>query len=176
MWDLICLVSWGGQVLYLCNELGHTGLSLSVKPNHLGATEDNNSVLPISNAEETLCHLHPTHFVPAPLDDSYPLPAPYFSLLLCYVTQGPNLFWLTLQKTLLGNWCQRGRESSHQSLILQKGERMLETAGEKNYIPQMLGVQEERSHMSLEGKDMFMLFVCLLCSDFLFPIFSQYPI
>ena len=79
-------------MLYLCNELGHTGLSLSVKSNHLGATEDNNSVLPISNAEETLCHLHPAHFVPAPLNDSYPLPAPYFSLLLCYVTQGPNLF------------------------------------------------------------------------------------
>ena len=78
-------------MLYLCNELGHAGLSLSVKPNHLGATEENNSVLPISNAEETLCHLHPAHFVPAPLDDSYPLPAPCFSLLLCHVTQGPYL-------------------------------------------------------------------------------------
>ena len=33
--------------------------------------------------------------------------------------------------------------------------------------------------MSLEGKDMFMLFVlfvCFLCSDFLFLIFSQYPV
>ena len=78
-------------MLFLCNELGHTGLSPSVKLNNLGATKDKNSVLPISNAEETLCHLHPTHFVPSPLDDSYPLPAPYFSLLLCYVTQGPNL-------------------------------------------------------------------------------------
>ena len=79
-------------MLYLCNGLGHTGLSLLVTPNHGGATEDNNSVLPISNAEETLCHLHPAHFVLAPLDDSYPLLAPYFPLLLFYVTQGPNLF------------------------------------------------------------------------------------
>ena len=66
-------------------------------------------------------------------------------------------------------------ESFKRGRVLQKGERMLQTGGEMNYMPQMLGVQEERSHMSLEGKDMFMLFVCLLCSNFLFPIYSNIP-
>ena len=35
----------------------------------------------------------------------------------------------------------KGEERSHQSLITSKGER-----------PQMLGIQEERSHMSLRGE------------------------
>ena len=76
---------------FLCDELGHTDLPLSVKSKLFGATKENNLVYDL-NAEKTLCHLHPAHFVPAPLDDSYPLPAPYFSLLLFHVTQGPILY------------------------------------------------------------------------------------
>ena len=63
------------------------------------------------------------------------------------------------QKTLLGNWCQRGRERSHQSLIISiGGERILrgrEFLNEKEVShqrPRMLGVQEERSCMSLRGE------------------------
>ena len=53
----------------------------------------------------------------------------------------------------------KGEREFTSKLKPSKGERLLQTGGEK--IPQMLGVQEERSHMSLEGKDMFMLFcVC----------------
>ena len=49
----------------------------------------------------------------------------------------------------------------------------------------MLGVQEERSHMSSRGERhvhiclfalaLFISFELWFCSDFLFPIFSQYP-
>ena len=55
------------------------------------------------------------------------------------------------QKTLLGNWCQRGRERSHQSLIISLGGE--NTQGESNLQgSQMLGVQEERCHMSSWGE------------------------
>ena len=48
-----------------------------------------------------------------------------FTLVLYAVTQGPNPSAVTQKsrRTLLGNWCQRGREISHQSLLTSKGER-----------------------------------------------------
>ena len=48
------------QLFSLWVELGHTGLSLSVKPNHLCATEENASVLPISTLRRqfAICILH----------------------------------------------------------------------------------------------------------------------
>ena len=108
-------------IVFLWVELGLTGLFPSAKPNHLGATENNNSVLPISMMRKILCHLHPAYFFPAPLNDTCPLPASYY-MSLWNVTQGPNLFDSHSRRSLLGNWCQRGRESSHQSLITSKGE------------------------------------------------------
>ena len=63
-----------------------------------------------------------------------------FLPLLCVVPQGPNPLD-RFQKTLLGNWYQRGRERSHQSLSfrershpslsLLKGERVSLPQGEK---------------------------------------------
>ena len=103
-----------------------------------------------------------------------------FYVLLCSVTQGPNLFWLTLQKTLLGNWCQRGRESSHQSLIppSRRESNTEERHPFQEKDPSCLIIKEERSYMSLEGTYMFILcfMFALLCFSFLFPIFSQYPL
>ena len=113
LWDLNCLVSWGDKC-FLCDELGHTGLLLSVQLNPFGATKAHNSVPPISLQKRQLAICSCIPFAPAPLNDSYPLPAPYFSLLLCHVTQGPNLFWLTLQKT--PSW-----------KLMSKGERELKS-------------------------------------------------
>ena len=87
-----------------------------------------------------------------------------FLSLLCAMTQVPNPFD-RFQKTLLGNWCQRGRERSHQSLSLPKGRehyfhrgRKRSPGGENTQVEsisqgsQMLGVQEERCHMSCWGE------------------------
>ena len=102
------------------------------------------------------------------------------------------------QKALLGNWCQRGRERSHQSLItLIGGERYTSTGKEisprgerilkKRVIlkdPRCLAFKRRDATCLLEGKDMFICayFIWALilhdfafCSNFLFPIFSQYP-
>ena len=42
-------------------------------------------------------------------------------MLLCSVTRGPTHLYHMSRRALLGNWCQRGRERSHQSLILPIG-------------------------------------------------------
>ena len=98
----------------------------------------------------------------------------HHNFILCFVLNLKDQTYSTdSRKNLLGNWCQRGRKRSHQS---SRGREY--SGGER---PQMLGVQEERSHMSLRGgKTCSYLIVCIsyvsfLCSDFLFPIFSQYP-
>ena len=127
LWGLKCLVSWGDKC-FLCDGLGHTGLFHSVQPNSLGATEAHNSVLPISLQERQLATYSCSPFAPAPLNDSCPLPASHST---CFVTQGPNPSAITQKsrRALLGNWCQRGRERSHQSLIISiRGEN---TQGKK---------------------------------------------
>ena len=63
---------------------------------------------------KTVCHLLYISSDPAPLNESCPLQASQFHPLLCAESQGPNLYD-EFQKALLGNWCQRGRERSHQS-------------------------------------------------------------
>ena len=64
---------------------------------------------------KTVCHLFYISSDPALLNESCPLQASQFYPLLCAESQGPNLYD-GFQKTLLGNWCQRGRERSHQTL------------------------------------------------------------
>ena len=97
------------QVLYLCNELGHTGLSLSVQPNPFGASEENNSVLPISvlSRHFVICILHICSSSTRWFLSSTSIT---FYMLLCSVTQGRNLFWLTIQK--IPSW-----------KLMSKGER-----------------------------------------------------
>ena len=100
-----------------------------------------------------------------------------FLSLLCAVSQGPNPFD-RFQKTLLGNWCQRGRESSHQSLITPIGgdsNRGSETFFSKER-PHLFGIQRGEKLHVFRGERHAYVVLCLLCSIFLFPIFSQYPL
>ena len=75
---------------------------------------------------KTVCHLFYVSSDPAPLNESCPLQESH--LYKCFV------LWLKDQ-TLLGNWCQRGRERSHQSLSLREitseRERVSPPQGEK---------------------------------------------
>ena len=108
---------------------------------------------------KTVCHLFCVSSVPAPLNESCPLQASHF--YKCFV------LWLKDQ-TLLGNWCQRGRERSHQSLSFRERShqriyhllrgRKRSPGGENTQVEstsqgsQMPGVQEERCHMSSWGE------------------------
>ena len=139
------------QLLFLCVELGHTDLSLTVKPKHFGATEKYNSVLSISLRRRQFATYSCT-LVPAPLDDSCPLPASHSICCFALWLKDQTYFDSHSRRSLLGNWCQRGRERSHQSLIISTGERILKGRESNLQGPQMLGVQEERSHMSLRGE------------------------
>ena len=143
-----------------------------------------------------VCRLFYISSDPALLNESCPLQASQFYPLLCAESQGPNLYD-GFQKALLGNRCQRGRKRSHQSSRGEKVSRIPDVVKGEREISQMLlrgrvrfpgrentqgshmlDVQEERCHMSFWGKDMFIwthLNLVLFSSDFLFPIFSQYP-
>ena len=133
-----------------------------------------------------VCHLFCVSSDPAPLNESCPLQASQFYPLLCAESQGPNLYD-GFQKTLLGNWCQRGRERSHQSLSLKEitSERESITSSEGERDPsggerspggentqvesisqgsQMLGVQEESCHMSSWAeRHVHMCLLALVC-------------
>ena len=176
-------MSWGEKLPFLCVELGHTGLLLSVKPKHLCATEKYNSVLPISLQRRQFATYSCT-FVPAPLDDSCPLPASHSTCCFVMWLKDQTYFDSHSGRILLGNWCQRGRESSHQSLITSRGGESTSTGGEryslqrKRESPQMLVIQEERSYMSLIGeRHVCAIFsVCDLIFLFLFSPIIQYKI
>ena len=118
LWDLTCLVSWGDKC-FLCDELGLTGMLPSVQPNYFGAIEAYNLMLPISLQERQLATYSCIHFCSSSTQWLLSSTSIVFDLLLCSATQGPNPSWQKSRSTLLGNWCQRGRErSSHQSLII----------------------------------------------------------
>ena len=90
---------------------------------------------------------------------------PYFFLLLCHLTQGSILsnpiLTHTLGKTLLGNWCQRGRESSHQSLIISKRGKSAKLSHQER--PQLLGIQRgENLHVFRGERHVHVVFVCAL--------------
>ena len=114
LWDLTSLVSWGDKC-FLCDELGYTDLLFLVQPNLFGTTEAYHSVLPISvlSRHFVICILHICSSSTQWFLSSTSIT---FYMLLCSVTQGPNLCIASPSKRiLLGNWCQRGRESSHES-------------------------------------------------------------
>ena len=88
---------------------------------------------------------------------------------------------LHLYQAPLGNWCQRGRERSHQSLSFRERDHISEgkrdpsgrerdLQGERILVEsisqgsQMLGVQEERCHMSSWGERH--VHMCLFCFSF----------
>ena len=150
-----------------------------VKPNHFGATEEYNLVLSISlqRRQSATCILH---FYSSSTQWFLSSTSITLYMLLCFVTQGPNLFWLTIQKIPSWKLMSKGEREITSKLNHFKRGRVYFKQGEIcNHIqrPVMLGVQEERSHMSLRGErhvmflwsDMFLLWFC-------FPTFTHYPI
>ena len=114
LWDLTWLVSWGDKCFSLWwtrfHRIAIFGPTKSLRYYRnmpLGATD--------FATGKTVCHIFYISSDPAPLNESCPLQASQFYPLLCAESQGPNLYD-GFQKALLGNWCQRGRERSHQSL------------------------------------------------------------
>ena len=157
LWDIISLVSWGDK-FFLYDELSLTGLRLSVQPNPFGAIKAYHSVPPISLKEKHLATCSCFTFDPAPLNESSSLQASQSYSLLCAESQGPNLFD-GFQENLLGNWCQRGRDRSHQSLITYMVER------ERHHsFPRCLVFKEERCHMTSWGeRHVHMCLSALVC-------------
>ena len=98
--------------------------------------------------------------VPPPLNDSCPLPASYFTC--CFVMWLKDQTYST-QRSLPGNWCQRGREITTKLNHIKGGECLITSKGES---PQMLGIQEERSHMSLRGE--IHVSICYNCFALIF--------
>ena len=132
---------------------------------------------------KTLCHIFWVSSDPAPLNESCPLQASHF--YKCFV------LWLKDQ-TLLGNWCQRGRERSHQSLSLREitsereyhllRGRKRSPGGENTQVEsisqgsQMLGVQEERCHMSCWGeRHVHMCLFALALFIYIFQLWFSVP-
>ena len=66
-------------------------------------------------------------------------------MFLWNVTQGPNLLDSCSRRSLLGNWCQRGRESTSKLKHIKGRGRLLSH-------PRCLVFKEERSHMSLRAE------------------------
>ena len=100
------------------------------------------------------------------------------ALLLCFVPQGPNPFVKKSRRTLLGNWCQRGRERSHQSLLFRErshliwGERSFrererspggENTSRKYFsrIPDAWCSRGEMPHVFLMGKTCSYVLTCI---------------
>ena len=189
LWDLTSLVSWGDKC-FLCDELGYTDLLFLVQPNPFGTTEAYHSVPPISQQEKQfatysvfiLIQLHSMNLV---LYKHH-----IFIIALCCDSRIKPIHdkfqrereRLHLYQALLGNWCQRGRERSHQSLSfrerdhISEGEREDPSRGERDLQgerilvesisqgSQMLGVQEERCHMSSWGEShVHMCLFALVC-------------
>ena len=127
---------------------------------------------------KSVCHLFYDSSDPAPLNESCPLQASHFYHLPCAVTQGPNPFD-RFQKNLLGNWCQRGRERSHQSLSFRErshqrglvsppqGEKEISRGREyssRKYfsrIPDAWCSRGEMPHVLLRGKTCSYVLICI---------------
>ena len=112
-------------------------------------------------AEKTICHLHHAFLTLAPLNDSCPLPASHFLCSSALWIKEQTYFVSHSRRSLLGNWCQRGRERSQQRLILPiggerentQGERVSQL-GESNIIktPDAWCSRGEMSHVFKRGK------------------------
>ena len=152
-------MSWGDKC-FLCDELGHTGFLfrtnriLSVQPKHTTRCHRfhyRKNILPFI----PVLHLIQLHLMNLVLYQHHN----FFAALICDSRTKP--MWQQIQKTLLGNWCQRGRERSHQNFVYRERSHQYfiislggeNTQGESNLQgSQMLGVQEERCHMSSWGE------------------------
>ena len=169
LWYFTCLVSWGDKCFH-CDELGHTGLFPSVQPNPFGATEAHNSVLPISLQERQLATYSCIYSAPAQLNDSCALPASYSTCYFALRLKDQTLFEIKIQKSPSWKLMSKGeREITSKLNHFYRGRKY---SGRER--PQMLGVQEERSHMSLRGERhvhiwlfalaLFLFFALIFCS------------
>ena len=111
LWDLICLSELRWQLFSLRVEFGLTSLFPSAKPKQLGATEAKDSVLPISMLRKhfAICILYIGSSSTRWFLSSTSI---LYYMLLCNVTHGPNILDSCSRRSLLGNWYQRGREST----------------------------------------------------------------
>ena len=173
LWDLTCLVSWGDK-FFLCDELGFTDLLFLVQLNPFGTIEAYHSVPPISQQEKLfatysvflLIQLHSMNLV---LYKHH-----IFIIALCCVSRTKPI---------------RQIPESPSWKLMSKGERELTSnlnhikGGERGITskaPDAWCSRGEKSRVFKRGKTFSYLIICIssvscLCSDFLFPIFSQYP-
>ena len=101
--------------VFLYDELGFTELSFSVQPNPFGTTETCHSVPPISQQEKQFATY--SIFLLIQLHSMNLVLTKHHSFIPCFVLNLKDQTYSTdSRKNLLGNWCQRGRERSHQSL------------------------------------------------------------
>ena len=114
LWDLTWLVSWGDKCFSLC-KLGFTDLQFSVQPNLFGTTEICHSVPPTLQSEKQFATC--STFLLIQLHSMNLVLYKHHNFILCFVLNLKDQTYSTdSRKNLLGNWCQRGRERSHQSL------------------------------------------------------------
>ena len=152
-------VSFGTTESFRCN-----------RSTQLGATD--------FTAEKTSCHLFLHSFCSSSTQWFLSSTSITFDLLLCSVTQGPNPFVTKIQKNPSWKLMSKGeREITSKLNHIHRGREY--SRRESNHQgPQMLGVQEERSHMSLRGERhvyvMFLIWSVLLW--LCFPTLFHYPI
>ena len=114
LWDLTCLVSWGDKC-FLYDELGSTDLLFSVQPNLFGTTEICHSVPPTLQSEKQFATCSIFLLIQLYSMNLVLYKHHIFINALCCDSRTKPIHD-KFQKALLGNWCQRGRERSHQSL------------------------------------------------------------
>ena len=199
LWDLTSLVSWGDKC-FLCDELGFTDLLFSVQPNPFGTTEAYHSVPPISQQEKQfatysvflLIQLHSMNLV---LYKHHI----FINALCCDSRIKP--IHDKFQKPFLEIDVKGGerdhikacrRERSHQGrekVSRTKPTREKVLRGRKRFPgerilkdPRCLMFKRRDVTCLFGGKTCSYVLICIkfypfvsFSSDFLFPIFSQYP-
>ena len=173
LWDPTCLVSWGDKCFSLC-KLGFTDLQFSVQPNFFGTTEICHSVPPTLQSEKQiatcstslLIQLHSMNlvlykhhiFINAlccdsrikPIHDKFQKP---FLEIDVKGGERDHIKAYHLEREITSEreyHLLRGREIQGERERDLQGERILVESISQG--SQMLGVQEERCHMSSSGE------------------------
>ena len=133
---------------FLYDELGHTDLLLSVQPNPFGATEAYNSVPPISLQTKQLATWSCILFCSSSTQWFLTSTSTTFYTLLCSVTQGPNLFWHTLQRIPSWKLMSKGEREFTSKLNPSKGGENASNMGrEELHTPDAWCSRGEKSHV-----------------------------
>ena len=143
----------------ICVELGHTDLPLLVKPNHLSATEENHRCNRFQYGGDNFSFAF-CIFVPDPLNDTCPLPASHFLYCSSLWLKDQTYFDSHSRRSLLGNWCQRGREGTSKLITQREREKAHPSLSPDAYYPKSW---EEVTCLQ-EGKYMLVcIMIVLLC-------------